>query len=1005
MGTIGTNIVRTFAVGHDGLASFRRLHRNAHSGGAVSSLLTPWHSKRTWFLAITVVSALTTATYALEGTATYTPAESNLAIKYWVKGSAKSGDAAAALDGKPDTIWTPIEGQAELLVDLGGTYDAVHKVRLRFADHAHVRRYRLHGSADGQTWRALADRANNATRGGLFTDLFSSPGLRYLRLELVGDPAGGVRDIEIINYLRADLQNGSDTSEQGGSTTAYYYNAGNNPPVPGVRGGRFSDPGSIESGNNFFGLTKDLGWDVIRLRIWNEPRSENNGNPGNSPGNCSPANTLRVAKAVVGAGQTLGIDFHYSDIWSDPQNQPKPYAWSDLPFEQLQQATHDFTHEVIENLVKQGTAPGIVAIGNEVTNGMMWGSEYDLITPYVDRHHYYTSGRYKGHPGGGVKWLKYEEAHGNTESPAYREFLDSVRNLALLIDAGNRAVKKVNAAHGTNIKTQLHFAFNVFERANGQMVALNTQDVFKRVMALVGTLNKELSARSGMVDGIGISYYPDWHGSYDTLQRNLIEISRALPNVTVTIAECSPSFRGTVAQAIQNLNHPVGFAYSTQSQGDDTIDLMKTINDVPNNAGTGVWPWAGTQVYATGRGEEGTLRASFKAWNDGFAKNVLEDRVFVGATSGQTPKLPTTVRSLDLATGQVSDVAVQWEPLPDKIETATYTVRGEAQVQTPEKGRGKVMTQVNATVHVAEKLEIADPAIEDRFAKHLQSKPSQGQAEAKSPVVIIEDGGTGPYPAVVTEAGTLPGMTIFRPRDLSPFGADQKLPILLWGNGACANTAEEHKNFLNEIASHGYLILAIGLLDQIEVRDATSRQMTRSSQLLTALDWILAENASSESIYLGKIDASKVAAMGMSCGGLQAIEISGDPRISTTVVCNSGVLPKPSPMAAMPSLTKEALKSFHAPVLYIMGGPSDIAYKNAMDDFSRVSHVPIVMTNLDVGHAGTYTRPHGGEFTRVALAWLDWQLKDRTEACRMFLGEDSELSRDAKWTVETKNFD
>jgi dienelactone hydrolase len=80
--------------------------------------------------------------------------------------------------------------------------------------------------------------------------------------------------------------------------------------------------------------------------------------------------------------------------------------------------------------------------------------------------------------------------------------------------------------------------------------------------------------------------------------------------------------------------------------------------------------------------------------------------------------------------------------------------------------------------------------------------------------------------------------------------------------------------------------------------------MTRSSQLLTALDWILAENESSESIYQDKIDASKVAATGMSCGGLQAIEISGDPRISTTVVCNSGVLPEPSPMAAMPRLTR-----------------------------------------------------------------------------------------------------
>lgn len=228
-------------------------------------------------------------------------------------------------------------------------------------------------------------------------------------------------------------------------------------------------------------------------------------------------------------------------------------------------------------------------------------------------------------------------------------------------------------------------------------------------------------------------------------------------------------------------------------------------------------------------------------------------------------------------------------------------------------------------------------------------------------VVILENGGTGPHSAIVTEDPSLPGMTHFRPRELAPFGAERKLPVLLWGNGACANTTQEHKNFLNEIASHGYLVLAIGLLDQIEHRDETSRRPTNSSQLIAALEWVLAQNAAPQSIYFGKVDGTKVAAMGMSCGGLQAIEISGDPRITTTVVCNSGVLPKPSPLRGMPSLTKEALTQLQGPVLYVMGGPSDIAYANAMDDFARVNHVPIIMTNLDVGHAGTYAKPHGGE--------------------------------------------
>ena len=41
-------------------------------------------------------------------------------------------------------------------------------------------------------------------------------------------------------------------------------------------------------------------------------------------------------------------------------------------------------------------------------------------------------------------------------------------------------------------------------------------------------------------------------------------------------------------------------------------------------------------------------------------------------------------------------------------------------------------------------------------------------------------------------------------------GDKVKLPIVVWGNGACANSPWEHVNFLSEVASHGFLIVAIG---------------------------------------------------------------------------------------------------------------------------------------------------------------------------------------------------
>src|SRR5579863_17218 len=69
--------------------------------------------------------------------------------------------------------------------------------------------------------------------------------------------------------------------------------------------------------------------------------------------------------------------------------------------------------------------------------------------------------------------------------------------------------------------------------------------------------------------------------------------------------------------------------------------------------------------------------------------------------------------------------------------------------------------------------------------------------------------GTGPYPAILEQDPSLPTHTVYRPKDLSQLKG-KKLPIIAWGNGACVNNGLSHRNFLMEIASYGYLAVAIG---------------------------------------------------------------------------------------------------------------------------------------------------------------------------------------------------
>ncbi|MBG6066954.1 cellulose binding domain-containing protein [Micromonospora ureilytica] len=243
-------------------------------------------------------------------------------------------------------------------------------------------------------------------------------------------------------------------------------------------------------------------------------------------------------------------------------------------------------------------------------------------------------------------------------------------------------------------------------------------------------------------------------------------------------------------------------------------------------------------------------------------------------------------------------------------------------------------------------------------------------------------GGSGPYPADYETSATLANHTIFRPQTLPA----ERLPIVVWGNGGCSANGLSQGNFLREIASHGFLAIANG---------APNGSGSTTSQMLTqSIDWAVAENSRQGSKYYNKIDTSKVAVAGFSCGGLEAYAVSNDPRVTTTGIFSSGLLN---------DADDYQLRRLTKPIAYFVGGPSDIAYPNAMDDWGKLpAGLPAFMGNLNVGHGGTYDQANGGEFGRVATLYFKWRLKGDTTAGRNFVGADCGLCR-SQWSVQQKN--
>ena len=198
------------------------------------------------------------------------------------------------------------------------------------------------------------------------------------------------------------------------------------------------------------------GVNYMRIRVWNDPHS-----PEGEPylaGTCDLDNYVKLGKLAKAKGYHLYMDLHYSDFWADPGKQFIPKAWADYSLDELADAVYDFTCHCLNTAIREGVAPEMIQVGNEITNGILWP----------------------------IGKLEVDGKRGNYES------------LTKLLSAGAKACREILP----EAKIMLHL-----ERSNDKEVY---QEFFSEM------------ERAGVeFDVIGASYYPFWHGLPEELFDNL----------------------------------------------------------------------------------------------------------------------------------------------------------------------------------------------------------------------------------------------------------------------------------------------------------------------------------------------------------------------------------------------------------------------------------------------------------------------------------------------------
>lgn len=153
----------------------------------------------------------------------------------------------------------------------------------------------------------------------------------------------------------------------------------------------FTVSNTTSTSSDLFQILADEGMNSVRIRVWVNPEDIYGSKYSNL------TDVLAKCKRANAAGLHIMLDFHYSDVFADPEAQIIPIAWGqNSSLSVLADSITAHTKHVLTAVKEAGYTPTWIQVGNEIDAGICWGSTKDAYSATYPANSYCVWGTNNG---------------------------------------------------------------------------------------------------------------------------------------------------------------------------------------------------------------------------------------------------------------------------------------------------------------------------------------------------------------------------------------------------------------------------------------------------------------------------------------------------------------------------------------------------------------------------------------------------------------------------------